>query len=151
MPVAEFAGGRGSGYEGVDLYAPHHAYGEHLRVLGLLQLVPAQVEAPEGLRRLGMGHPRRLPPERLELEWYRRLIRLRHPTPELRDGRLDLADVTVEGGRLALRRGPVVVEYDLGRDEVSVTGLWTRLRRPLREQAAARPGGDRGTRSGRRR
>jgi maltooligosyltrehalose trehalohydrolase len=27
MPVAEFAGSRGWGYDGVDLYAPHHAYG----------------------------------------------------------------------------------------------------------------------------
>ena len=27
MPVAEFSGGRGWGYDGVDLYAPHHAYG----------------------------------------------------------------------------------------------------------------------------
>ena len=35
MPVAEFAGGRGWGYDGVDLFAPHHAYG-----------------GPEGLKRL---------------------------------------------------------------------------------------------------
>jgi maltooligosyltrehalose trehalohydrolase len=35
MPVAEFAGDRGWGYDGVDLYAPHHAYG-----------------GPDGLRRL---------------------------------------------------------------------------------------------------
>ena len=27
MPVNEFPGGRGWGYDGVDLYAPHHAYG----------------------------------------------------------------------------------------------------------------------------
>ena len=27
MPVAEFPGNRGWGYDGVDLYAPHHAYG----------------------------------------------------------------------------------------------------------------------------
>jgi maltooligosyltrehalose trehalohydrolase len=27
MPVAEFSGSRGWGYDGVDLYAPHHAYG----------------------------------------------------------------------------------------------------------------------------
>jgi maltooligosyltrehalose trehalohydrolase len=27
MPVAEFAGDRGWGYDGVDLWAPHHAYG----------------------------------------------------------------------------------------------------------------------------
>ena len=35
MPVAEFSGTRGWGYDGVDLYAPHHAYG-----------------GPEGLKRL---------------------------------------------------------------------------------------------------
>ncbi|HEY7319593.1 MAG TPA: malto-oligosyltrehalose trehalohydrolase [Candidatus Binatia bacterium] len=28
MPVAEFSGSRGWGYDGVDLYAPHHAYGK---------------------------------------------------------------------------------------------------------------------------
>lgn len=27
MPVSEFSGDRGWGYDGVDLYAPHHAYG----------------------------------------------------------------------------------------------------------------------------
>jgi maltooligosyltrehalose trehalohydrolase len=27
MPVVEFSGNRGWGYDGVDLYAPHHAYG----------------------------------------------------------------------------------------------------------------------------
>ena len=27
MPVGEFSGNRGWGYDGVDLYAPHHAYG----------------------------------------------------------------------------------------------------------------------------
>ena len=35
MPVAEFAGDRGWGYDGVDLFAPHHAYG-----------------GPDGLKRL---------------------------------------------------------------------------------------------------
>lgn len=35
MPVAEFSGLRGWGYDGVDLYAPHHAYG-----------------GPDGLKRL---------------------------------------------------------------------------------------------------
>jgi len=35
MPVAEFSGVRGWGYDGVDLHAPHHAYG-----------------GPEGLKRL---------------------------------------------------------------------------------------------------
>ncbi len=35
LPVAEFSGNRGWGYDGVDLFAPHHAYG-----------------GPEGLKRL---------------------------------------------------------------------------------------------------
>jgi maltooligosyltrehalose trehalohydrolase len=35
LPVAEFSGSRGWGYDGVDLYAPHHAYG-----------------GPDGLKRL---------------------------------------------------------------------------------------------------
>ncbi len=35
MPVAEFSGNRGWGYDGADLYAPHHGYG-----------------GPEGLKRL---------------------------------------------------------------------------------------------------
>ena len=35
MPVAEFSGDRGWGYDGVDLYAPHHTYG-----------------GPEGLKRM---------------------------------------------------------------------------------------------------
>ena len=35
MPVAEFSGARGWGYDGVDLYAPHHRYG-----------------GPDGLKRL---------------------------------------------------------------------------------------------------
>ncbi len=35
MPVGEFSGDRGWGYDGVDLYAPHHAYG-----------------GPDGLKRL---------------------------------------------------------------------------------------------------
>ena len=38
MPVAEFSGSRGWGYDGVDLYAPHHAYGGPD---GLKQLVNA--------------------------------------------------------------------------------------------------------------
>ena len=42
MPVAEFPGGRGWGYDGVDLYAPHHAYG-----------------GPEGLKALVDGCHRR--------------------------------------------------------------------------------------------
>jgi maltooligosyltrehalose trehalohydrolase len=36
MPVAEFSGGRGWGYDGVLLYAPHHAYGGPL---GLKRLI----------------------------------------------------------------------------------------------------------------
>lgn len=38
MPVAEFPGERGWGYDGVDLYAPHHAYGGPY---GLKRLVDA--------------------------------------------------------------------------------------------------------------
>jgi maltooligosyltrehalose trehalohydrolase len=38
MPVAEFSGSRGWGYDGVDLFAPHHAYGGPD---GLKQLVNA--------------------------------------------------------------------------------------------------------------
>jgi maltooligosyltrehalose trehalohydrolase len=35
MPVVEFSGARGWGYDGVDLFAPHHAYGgpDHLKRL----------------------------------------------------------------------------------------------------------------------
>ncbi len=38
MPVAEFSGDRGWGYDGVDLYAPHHAYGGPE---GLVRLIDA--------------------------------------------------------------------------------------------------------------
>ncbi len=38
MPVAEFSGTRGWGYDGVDLFAPHHAYGGPI---GLKRLVDA--------------------------------------------------------------------------------------------------------------
>jgi maltooligosyltrehalose trehalohydrolase len=38
MPVAEFSGDRGWGYDGVDIFAPHHAYG---RPDGLKRLVDA--------------------------------------------------------------------------------------------------------------
>ncbi len=38
MPVAEFSGARGWGYDGVDLFAPHHAYGGPE---GLQQLINA--------------------------------------------------------------------------------------------------------------
>ena len=38
MPVAEFSGARGWGYDGVDLFAPHHAYGGPA---GLKRLVDA--------------------------------------------------------------------------------------------------------------
>ena len=38
MPVAEFPGNRGWGYDGVDLFAPHHAYGGPL---GLKRLIDA--------------------------------------------------------------------------------------------------------------
>ena len=42
MPVAEFSGRRGWGYDGVDLYAPHHCYGGPD---GLKRLVDAAHEA----------------------------------------------------------------------------------------------------------
>ena len=54
------------------------------------------------------------------LEWYRWLLRLRRETPELRDGRLEDVRVRVDGQRLELRRGPVVVRCDLDRDAVEV-------------------------------
>jgi len=38
MPVNEFSGARGWGYDGVDLFAPHHAYGGPI---GLKQLIDA--------------------------------------------------------------------------------------------------------------
>src|SRR6185312_11691723 len=38
MPVAEFSGDRGWGYDGVSLFAPHHAYGGPD---GLKQLIDA--------------------------------------------------------------------------------------------------------------
>ena len=59
MPVAEFAGGRGWGYDGVDLFAPHHAYGgpegldrlvdaAHARGLGVMLDVVYNHLGPEG-------------------------------------------------------------------------------------------------------
>ncbi|MGI8658621.1 MAG: malto-oligosyltrehalose trehalohydrolase [Candidatus Limnocylindria bacterium] len=59
MPVAEFSGDRGWGYDGVDLYAPHHAYGgpdglkrlvdaAHARGLAVLMDVVYNHLGPEG-------------------------------------------------------------------------------------------------------
>lgn len=59
LPVAEFSGCRGWGYDGVDLYAPHHAYGGpdglkrlvdacHRRGLGVLLDVVFNHLGPEG-------------------------------------------------------------------------------------------------------
>ena len=56
MPVAEFSGRRGWGYDGVDLFAPHHAYGGPE---GLKRLVDA-CHAPRARR----GARRRLQPPR---------------------------------------------------------------------------------------
>ncbi|HEY1633264.1 MAG TPA: malto-oligosyltrehalose trehalohydrolase [Acidimicrobiales bacterium] len=66
LPVAEFSGRRGWGYDGVDLYAPHHAYGGpdglkrlvdacHGRGLGVLLDVVFNHLGPEGnyLERFG--------------------------------------------------------------------------------------------------
>ena len=56
MPVAEFSGRRGWGYDGVDLFAPHHAYGG---ADGLKRLIDACHCA-----RPGSGDGRRLQPPR---------------------------------------------------------------------------------------
>lgn len=59
MPVAEFSGKRGWGYDGVDLFAPHHAYGGpdgfkrlvdacHRRGLGVVLDVVYNHLGPEG-------------------------------------------------------------------------------------------------------
>jgi maltooligosyltrehalose trehalohydrolase len=59
MPVAEFPGRRGWGYDGVDLFAPHHAYGgpdglrrlvdaAHARGLGVIMDVVYNHLGPEG-------------------------------------------------------------------------------------------------------
>ncbi len=59
LPVAEFAGGHGWGYDGVDLYAPHHAYGGpdgmkrfvdacHTRGLGVIVDVVYNHLGPDG-------------------------------------------------------------------------------------------------------
>jgi maltooligosyltrehalose trehalohydrolase len=69
MPVAEFPGRRGWGYDGVDLYAPHHAYGGpqglkrlvdacHARGLGVLLDVVYNHLGPDGsyLDRFGPYH-----------------------------------------------------------------------------------------------
>jgi maltooligosyltrehalose trehalohydrolase len=66
MPVAEFSGERGWGYDGVDLWAPHHAYGGpaglqrlvaacHARGLGVVLDVVYNHLGPEGnyLERFG--------------------------------------------------------------------------------------------------
>src|SRR5207248_7933263 len=42
MPVAEFAGDRGWGYDGVDLFAPHHAYGGPEGLHGLVDACHAR-------------------------------------------------------------------------------------------------------------
>jgi maltooligosyltrehalose trehalohydrolase len=59
MPIAEFSGARGWGYDGVDLYAPHHSYGgpdamkrfvdaAHRRGLGVILDVVYNHLGPEG-------------------------------------------------------------------------------------------------------
>jgi len=76
MPVAEFSGERGWGYDGVDLWAPHHAYG-----------------GPEGLKTLVDACHRRglavvldvvynhLGPEGNHLERFAPYVTTRHRTP----------------------------------------------------------------------
>jgi maltooligosyltrehalose trehalohydrolase len=74
MPVAEFAGDRGWGYDGVDLYAPHHAYGGpdglkrfvdacHMRGLAAILDVVYNHLGPEGnyLHRFGPYFTSRYP------------------------------------------------------------------------------------------
>jgi maltooligosyltrehalose trehalohydrolase len=50
-------------------------------------------------------------PHRSILDWYRRLIRLRHSSPEVIDGNLDLVEVQAneETGFLTMRRGSVEI------------------------------------------
>ncbi|MBI3759495.1 MAG: malto-oligosyltrehalose trehalohydrolase, partial [Deltaproteobacteria bacterium] len=62
------------------------------------------------------------PPHREILEWHRDLIALRSRTPELRDGRLDLVNVTFdEDARwLTVTRGQVVVVCNLANEMQSV-------------------------------
>lgn len=66
LPVAEFSGERGWGYDGVDLYAPHHAYGGpdglkrlvdacHARGLGVVMDVVYNHLGPEGNYLAGFG------------------------------------------------------------------------------------------------
>ena len=52
MPVAEFPGERGWGYDGVDLFAPHHAYGGPD---GLKRLIDAEPGVGARLARLAAG------------------------------------------------------------------------------------------------
>jgi len=72
MPVAEFSGSRGWGYDGVDLFAPHHAYGRpddlkrlidacHARGLGVILDVVYNHFGPAGnyLSRFGPYFTRR--------------------------------------------------------------------------------------------
>lgn len=42
MPVAEFSGDRGWGYDGVDLWAPHHSYGGPAGLAGLVDACHAR-------------------------------------------------------------------------------------------------------------
>ena len=66
MPVAQFSGVRGWGYDGVDLYAPHHAYGGpeglksfvdacHARGLAVVMDVVYNHLGPEGSQLAGFG------------------------------------------------------------------------------------------------
>jgi len=50
MPVAEFPGDRGWGYDGVDLYAPHHAYGGPEGLKRLVRVSGEDQRAPDSLR-----------------------------------------------------------------------------------------------------
>jgi maltooligosyltrehalose trehalohydrolase len=67
--------------------------------------------------KLDWAEAERLPHSGL-LDWHRRLIRLRRDMPELGDGRMDRARVTVEQERcLVVRRGPITIACNLGEEE----------------------------------
>ena len=54
------------------------------------------------------------------LDWHHRLIRLRRAIPALSDGRLDKVRATAKDGLFEMRRGPVRVAANLGREAVKL-------------------------------
>lgn len=69
------------------------------------------------------------------LEWHRELIALRHATPELRDGRLDLIQIKFDQDRqwLKFQHGPTVVAFNIGPLEARID-----LAVPVRRLLASR-------------